>query len=150
LHTRWYNPADRTKQRGLRHPRQESSVTQISIHRVIQSIAGTVMARASVEIKSIDAASDWADLYRAAKSTTTVASGKLVQINASRENGLRTSSKRSRMNSIAACTATRAREPARTPAESRIGCAASTSPTLKTATPEGAEQTHSTLLVKNH
>lgn len=33
-----------------------------------------MIARASVEIKSIDAASDWADLYRAAKSTTTVAS----------------------------------------------------------------------------
>src|SRR5271163_3462486 len=48
-----------------------------SIYLLIQSIAGTVIARASVEIKSIDAVSDWAALYRAAKSTTTVARGKL-------------------------------------------------------------------------
>src|ERR1700745_3645522 len=105
------------------------------------------MPRASVETKSIDAASDWADLYRAANNTTTVASGKLQQINASRENGLCTSSKRSRMNSIAACTETRPREPGRISAESRTGGAASTNPTLQTAPPEVAEPISSKLLV---
>ena len=59
-------------------------------HRLSQSIAGTVTAKASVENKSIDALSDCEDLYRAAKSTTTVASGKLQQTNASRAKGLTT------------------------------------------------------------
>ena len=90
---------------------------------------------------------DCADLYRAAKRTTTVANGKLQQINASREKGLWTVKKRSRLNSTAACRATRAKEPARTPAESRTGCAASTSPTPKTAMPEAAEPISSKLLV---
>ena len=44
---------------------------------LIQGMAGTVIAKASVETISMAAASDWAALYRAAKSTTTVASGKL-------------------------------------------------------------------------
>lgn len=43
---------------------------------------GTVTARESVDSKSIDAVSDWEDLYRTAKSTTTVARGKLQQNNA--------------------------------------------------------------------
>src|SRR5215472_11938185 len=59
-------------------------------HRLSQSIAGTVTAKASVENKSIDALSDCEDLYRAAKSTTTVASGKLQQTNVSRAKGLTT------------------------------------------------------------
>jgi hypothetical protein len=40
-----------------------------------------------VEIKSIEALSDSAALYRAAKSTTTVAKGKLQHTSASRANG---------------------------------------------------------------
>jgi hypothetical protein len=39
-------------------------------------IAGTVITKASVERRSIEAASDWTALYRDAKSTTTVARGK--------------------------------------------------------------------------
>jgi hypothetical protein len=49
---------------------------------------GTVIANESVDNKSIDAVSDSEDLYRAAKSTTTVARGKLQQNIASRVNGL--------------------------------------------------------------
>ena len=60
-------------------------ITSPSNYLLIQSIAGTVIARASVEIKSMDAVSDWADLYRAAKSTTTVARGKLQHTSDSRE-----------------------------------------------------------------
>jgi hypothetical protein len=41
-----------------------------------QSIVGTVIAKASVETRSIDALSDSTDLYRAAKRTTMVARGK--------------------------------------------------------------------------
>jgi hypothetical protein len=48
------------------------------------------MAKARVEIKSIDALSDCAALYRAAKSTTTVASGKLQHTSVSRAKGLTT------------------------------------------------------------
>ena len=62
----------------------------IEIHRLNQSIAGTVTANASVENKSIDALSASDDLYRAAKRTTTVASGKLQQTSVSRANGLTT------------------------------------------------------------
>jgi hypothetical protein len=57
-------------------------------HLLIQSTTGTVIAKASVEIKSIDALSDSAAFYRAAKSTTTVASGKLQHTSASRAKGL--------------------------------------------------------------
>ena len=45
-------------------------------------------AKDSVDSKSMDAVSDSEDLYRAAKSTATVAKGKLQQNIASRENGL--------------------------------------------------------------
>ena len=48
-----------------------------SVYRLTQSITGTVIAKASVEINSMEAVSDCEDLYRAAKSTTTVARGKL-------------------------------------------------------------------------
>ena len=58
-----------------------------SNHLLIQSIAGTVMASASVEIRSMDAISDWAALYLAANSTTTVANGKLQHTNDSRAKG---------------------------------------------------------------
>jgi hypothetical protein len=63
---------------------------QISNHLLIQSIAGTVIAKASVEIKSMDAVSDWAALYRAAKSTATGARGKLQHTGDSRAKGLMT------------------------------------------------------------
>jgi hypothetical protein len=57
---------------------------------------GTVTANESVENRSMDAVSDSEDLYRAAKSTTTVAKGKLQHISVSRANGLSTCSKRRR------------------------------------------------------
>jgi hypothetical protein len=49
-----------------------------------------VPASASVEVRSMEAASDSTALYFAAKSTTTVANGKLQQTSASRANGLTT------------------------------------------------------------
>src|SRR5271154_3125934 len=92
-----------------------------SIYLLIQSIAGTVIARASVEIKSIDAVSDWAALYRAAKSTTTVARGKLQHTSDSRAKGLMTCKRCSSANSTADWTVIRASEPAKTPGERRTG-----------------------------
>jgi hypothetical protein len=56
--------------------------------RLNQSAAGTVIAKASVENKSIDAISACEDLYFAAKSTLTVARGKLQHTSDSRANGL--------------------------------------------------------------
>ena len=53
-----------------------------------QRAVGTVTVKASVEMRSMDAASDSAAWYRAAKSTTTVAKGKLHDTMASRANGL--------------------------------------------------------------
>src|ERR1700686_944268 len=86
-----------------------------SNHLLIQSIAGTVIARARVEIKSIEAISDWAALYRAANSTTTEANGKLHHTNDSRAKGLTTCKKCSRANRTADWAVIRASEPARTP-----------------------------------
>ena len=48
-----------------------------SVYRLTQSITGTVISKGSVEINSMEAVSDCEDFYRAAKSTTTVARGKL-------------------------------------------------------------------------
>jgi len=89
------------------------------LHLVIQSIAGTVIASASVEINSIEALSDSAALYLAAKSTTTVARGKLQHTSASRANGLTTRKVCSRTNRTADCTLTRAKEPTNTVGERR-------------------------------
>ena len=79
------------------------------------------MAKASVEIKSIDALSDCAALYRAAKSTTTVANGKLQHTSASRAKGLTTCNRCSKANRTADWIVTRASEPAKTPGERRTG-----------------------------
>src|SRR6266852_262663 len=117
------------------------------VHLLIQSIAGTVMASARVEIKSIEALSDSSALYRAANSSTTVARGKLQHTSASRANGLATCKMCSRANRTADCTVTRAKEPANTTGESRTGCAARTRPTANTATPEVAEPISSKQLV---
>jgi hypothetical protein len=57
-------------------------------HLLIQSMAGTVIASASVEIISMAAVSHWAALYLDAKRTTTVARGKLQHTSDSRANGL--------------------------------------------------------------
>src|SRR5215472_339969 len=108
-------------------------------HRLSQSITGTVTASASVEVRSIEAASDSTALYFAAKSTTTVANGKLQQTSASRANGLTTCRTSSRTKSTAPCSVTRPSEPIRTVGEMRTGCAASTRPTAKTATPDVAD-----------
>src|SRR5271170_5525527 len=86
-----------------------------------QRIVGTVTTKASVETRSIDAASDSTALYLAAKSTTTVASGKLQQTSASRANGLTTCNKCSIAKRTADCTVTRAREPTNTAREKRTG-----------------------------
>src|SRR5258707_13031682 len=88
---------------------------------VNQRIVGTVIAKASVETRSIEAVSDSTALYRAAKSTTTVASGKLQHTSASRANGLLTCKRCSRANRTADCTVTREREPTNTPGEKRTG-----------------------------
>ena len=92
-----------------------------SIYLLIQSIAGTVIARASVEIRSMDAVSDWAALYLAANSTTAVANGKLQHTNDSRAKGLTTCKKCSSANSTADWTVIRANVPAKTPGERRTG-----------------------------
>jgi hypothetical protein len=107
--------------------------------RLNQRIAGTVIAKASVETRSIEAASDSKALYRAAKSTTTVARGKLQHTSASRANGLTTCKRCNRANRTADCTVTRATEPTNITDEKRTGCAAKIRPTAKTATPEVAE-----------
>src|SRR5258708_2608695 len=86
-----------------------------------QRIVGTVIIKASVETRSIEAASDSTALYRAAKSTTTVARGKLQHTSASRANGLTTCNRCSRANRTADCTVTRASEPAKTAGEKRTG-----------------------------
>jgi hypothetical protein len=57
-------------------------------HLLIQSMAGTVIASASVEIIGMAAVSHWAALNLDAKSTTTVARGKLQHTSDSRTNGL--------------------------------------------------------------
>ena len=75
-----------------------------------QRIVGTVITKASVETRSIEAASDSTALYRAAKSTTTVARGKLQHTNASREKGLTTCNKCNKAKRTADCTVTRAKE----------------------------------------
>src|SRR5215831_6630117 len=90
-------------------------------HRLSQSITGTVTASASVEVRSIEAASDSTALYFAAKSTTTVANGKLQQTSASRANGLTTCRTSSRTKSTAPCSVTRPSEPIRTVGEMRTG-----------------------------
>jgi len=79
------------------------------------------MAKARVEIKSIDALSDCAALYRAAKSTTTVANGKLQHTSASRAKGLTTCKICNRANRTADWIVLRASEPAKTPGERRTG-----------------------------
>src|SRR5260370_13988381 len=104
-----------------------------------QRIVGTVIAKASVETRSMEAASDSTALYRAAKSTTTVAKGKLQHTSASRANGLTTCKICSSANRTADCTVTRAKEPTNTVGDRRTGWAAKTRPTAKTATPEVAE-----------
>src|ERR1700730_8881882 len=104
-----------------------------------QRIAGTVITKASVERRSIEAASDSTALYRAAKSTTTVARGKLQHTSASRANGLTTCKRYSKANRTADCTVTRARVPTNTAGEKRTGGAGRTRPTVKDATPEVAE-----------
>src|SRR6202166_5291023 len=86
-----------------------------------QRIVGTVITKASVEMRSIEAASDSTALYRAAKSTTTVARGKLQHTNASRANGLTTCNRWRRANTTADCTVTRARETTNTAGEKRTG-----------------------------
>jgi len=63
-------------------------------------MAGTVIASASVEIISMAAVSDWAALYLDAKSTTTVARGKLQHISDSRANGLTTCKRCSSANGL--------------------------------------------------
>src|ERR1700688_4032839 len=101
--------------------RYVNRTTSSSDHLLIQSIAGTVIAGASVEIRSMDAISDWAALYRAANSTTTVANGKLQHTNASRAKGLTTCKRCSSANSTADWTVIRANVPAKTPGERRTG-----------------------------
>ena len=86
-----------------------------------QRIVGTVITKASVETRSIEAASDSTALYRAAKRTTTVARGKLQHTSASRAKGLWTCNRCSRTNRTADCTVTRAREPTNTAGEMRTG-----------------------------
>src|SRR6266849_4796434 len=89
--------------------------------RLNHRIVGTVIAKASVETRSIEAASDSTALYRDANSTTTVARGKLQHTSASRANGLTTCKRCSRANRTADCTVTRASEPANTALERRTG-----------------------------
>src|SRR5579872_1229499 len=86
-----------------------------------QRIVGTVITKASVETRSMEAASDSTALYLAAKSTTTVASGKLQHTSASRANGLTTCKRCSRANRTADCTVTRAGVPTNTAGEKRTG-----------------------------
>jgi len=86
-----------------------------------QSIVGTVITKARVDTRSIDALSDSTDLYRAAKRTTIVARGKLQQTSASREKGLFTCKRWSKANKTADYSVTRAREPINTVDERRIG-----------------------------
>ena len=86
-----------------------------------QRIVGTVTTKASVETRSIEAASDSTALYLAAKSTTTVARGKLQHTNASRAKGLTTWNRCNKANRTADCTVTRARVPTNTAGEKRIG-----------------------------
>src|SRR6266481_7351471 len=86
-----------------------------------QRIVGTVITKASVETRSMEAASDSTALYRAAKSTTTVARGKLQHTSASRANGLTTFNRCSKANRTADCTVTRANEPTNTAGEKRTG-----------------------------
>jgi len=80
-------------------------------------MVGTVITKASVERRSIEAASDSTALYRAAKSTTAVASGKLQHTSASRANGLAPCKRCCRENRTADCTVTRARVPTDTAGE---------------------------------
>lgn len=108
-------------------------------YRLSHKMAGTVTANRSVEIRSIEADSASAALYRAAKSTTMLDSGKLQHRRESLANGLTTCNPRSSAKKRADCTDTLAREPRNTPPESSTGCAASTRPTAKTATPEVAD-----------
>src|ERR1700723_2150346 len=94
-----------------------SFINQWLSHRIV----GTVITKASVEMRSIEAASDSTALYRAAKSTTTVARGKLQHTSASRANGLTTCKRCNRANRTADCTVTRARVPTNTAGEKRTG-----------------------------
>jgi len=52
-----------------------SRFCEVINHLLNQSIAGTVIAKASVETRSMEAASDWTALYRAANSTATIPPG---------------------------------------------------------------------------
>src|ERR1700733_14739886 len=88
-------------------------------YRLSHRIAATVIAKASVETKSMEAVSDCEDLYRAARSTTTVARGKLQHTSDSRANGLWTCNQCSKPNSSVDWTVTRAREPINTIRERR-------------------------------
>ena len=71
-----------------------------------QSIVRTVIAKASVETRSIDALSDSTDLYRAAKRTTMVARGKQQHTSASRAKGLLIIKRWSKANKTADCKLT--------------------------------------------
>ena len=72
----------------------------------------------------MDAVSDWAALYRDAKSTTTVAKGKLQHTNASRAKGLTTCKSCKSTNKIADWTVIRASDPAKIPGRktNRMSC----------------------------
>ena len=78
-----------------------------------------MIAKASVESNSMDAVSDSAALYRAAKSTAVVARGKLQHTSDSRANGLMTSNRCSRAKRKADWTVIRASDPPKTAGERR-------------------------------
>src|ERR1700721_688880 len=105
----------------------------------IHSIAGTVTTRRSVEKRSIDADSPSTARYRAAKSPTTLASEKLQHKRRAVANGLTPCKMRRSARNIADCIDTLASEPKITAFEIRMGWAARTKPTAKTATPEVAD-----------
>src|ERR1700677_3997571 len=83
----------------------------------IHSIAGTVTTRRSVEKRSIDADSASTARYRAAKSTTTLDSGKLQHKRESFANGLTTCKMRRSARNRTDCMDTLASEPKITPCE---------------------------------
>src|ERR1700722_10468708 len=107
------------------------------------NIAGTVRTNRRVETRSIEADSASAVLYRAAKSTTTLESGKLQHRRESLANGLTTCSTCRSTKNRAARTNTLPRQPRSTPRDSRIGCAARPRPAANRATPEVADQSRS-------
>src|ERR1700677_5382730 len=97
------------------------STYRFMTQRLNQRIVGTVIIKATVETRSIEAASDSTALYRAANSTTTVARGKLHHTSASRANGLFTCKRCSSAKRTADCTVTRAIEPINTSGEKQTG-----------------------------